>query len=251
MRFYKRNPIDSLNPQNDNLVVEADGRINTDSKKSLQIPAGETEDRPLEGVNGMIRYNQNIGIGGDFEAYINGQWTLLRNGRQNTITQDTFTNGDYTDTIFGPLSYDIDISRPQNVMVYVDNVYQIPTTNYTLTRSTDAQPLTTSTTVAQPAAFGETIIFLNDISNFNVGLILDGTNLTNNVIVATSATDNSIEISPGALGFIPEGGLAIAKFSTGTYIVFSEDAVPAPSKPVTALLGFDGYGPPFAPPAAP
>lgn len=251
MRFYKRNAIDKLNPQKNDFAVEADGRIVTDTNKSLQIPSGRTEDRPAEGVNGMIRYNQNIGPGGEFEAYINGEWTLLRNGRQNTITQDTFNNGDYQDTIFGPLSYDIDISRPQNVMVYVDNVYQIPNTNYTLARSTNAQPITTSTNVAQAAPFGSTKIFLENISNFNVGAVLDGTNLTGNVIVATSATDQSIEISPGALGFIPEGGLALVRFTTGTYIIFSEDAVPAPSKPITAMLGFDGYGPPFIPTVAP
>ena len=226
-------------------AVQADGRIDTDTNTSLQIPAGTKAQRPNVGVNGMIRYNKDIGAGGEFEAFIDGEWVLLRNGRQNTITKQTFTNSNYLNTIFGPLAYDIKVSTPQNVMVYVDNVYQIPDTNYVLLRSTDAEPITTSTTVTQLAGFGETVIHVEDVSNFNVGQALSGTNLQNNTVVATSTTDKTITVSPGALGVIPVGGLAIAFFSTGTYVQFTPDAVPPPTKPITTLLGFDGYGPPF------
>jgi hypothetical protein len=245
MKFYKRQSITTSAPMDNRLAVQADGRIDTNTVASLQIPSGVKDERPAVGVNGMIRYNKDIGTGGEFEAYIDGEWTLFRNGRQNSITLQTFTNTNYQNTIFGPLAYDINIGNPQNVMVYIDNVYQIPTTNYELLRSTNDVPVTTSTLVTQLAGFGETVIHVENLTNFNVGAALAGTNLQNNVITEISATDLTITVSPGALGVIPVGGLAIAFFSTGTYISFSEDAVPPPSKPITALLGFDGYGPPF------
>ena len=245
MKFYKRQSINPADPMDNRLSVQADGRIDTNTVASLQIPAGTKAERPDTGINGMIRYNKDIGAGGEFEAFIDGEWTLFRNGRQNAITQQTFTNTNYQNTIFGPLAYDIDIGRPQNIMIYIDNVYQITATNYTLVQSTLEVPLTTSTLVTQLAGFGETIIHVEDLTNFNVGAALAGTNLQNNTIVAISATDLTITVEPGALGVIPVGGSAIAFFSTGTYLQFSDDIVPPPSKPITALLGFDGYGPPF------
>lgn len=245
MKFYKRLSLNNSAPIDNRWAVQSDGRIDTNTVASLQVPAGTKEERPDIGVNGMLRYNKDIGAGGEFEAYIDGEWTLFRNGRQNAITQQTFTNSNYQNTIFGPLSYDINIGNPQNVMVYIDNVYQIPATNYQLIQSTLAVPVSTTTQVTQLAGFGETIIHVADLTNFNVGAALAGTNLQNNVIVAVSATDLTITVEPGALGVIPIGGLAIAIFSTGTYISFNEDAVPPPSKPITAMLGFDGYGPPF------
>lgn len=245
MKFYKRQSINPADPMDNRLSVQADGRIDTNTVASLQIPSGVKDQRPAVGINGMIRYNQDIGTGGEFEAYIDGEWTLFRNGRQNAITLQTFTNSNYQNTIFGPLAYDINIGNPQNVMVYIDNVYQIPVSNYQLIRSTVDVPLTTSTLITQLAGFGETVIHVEDLTNFNVGASLAGTNLQNNVITEISATDLTITVSPGALGVIPIGGTAIAFFSTGTYMSFSPDAVPPPSKPITALLGFDGYGPPF------
>lgn len=244
MRFYKRQTA-SVKPQDTTFAVEADGRIVTKTKVGMQVPSGPQTDRYTVPKNGTIRYNQDVGVGGELEAYINGQWEVIKTNRQAIVTRQTFDNGDYADTIFGPLAYDINIDRPENVMVYVDNVYQIPGVNYTLQKSIAGVPITTSTTVAISANFGDTTIFLESIADFNPGRILSGTNLEGNTIVATSATTNSITISPGAAGFIPVGGLAVVNINTGTYVVFTEDATPTPSKPVTTLLGLDGYCPPF------
>ena len=161
------------------------------------------------------------------------------------VTKQTFDNGDYADTIFGPLAYDIDPTKPENLTVYVENVWQIPGSNYELIRSTDVQPLTTTTTVTRDIPFGDTVLYIDAIADFNVGVRVYGTNLDGNVIVATSATDKTITIFPGALGFIRTGGLVVATYNTGTYIKFYDNALPVPYKPVIALLGLDGYCPPF------
>jgi hypothetical protein len=246
-KFYKRQNMDSTNPRTNRFAVEITGEIVTDTKAGMQTPRGETVERADPPTNGTIRYNTEIGTGGELEAYINGTWEVIKTNRQATVTKQVFENGDYQDTIFGPLSYRVDPDKPENVLVYVENVYQLPDINYTLVESTGASPLTTSTVVTQAAGFGDTIIKLETIADFNVGLQLTGTNLQGNTIVATSATDRTITISPGALGFIPEGGLAVAFYPVGVYVKFAENAVPVPFKPVVTLLGLDGYCPPFAP----
>lgn len=226
------------------LAVEVDGRIVTNTSASLQLPVGDNDRRPTVLRNGEIRYNTQTGTG-EIEAYINGSWQRIKTNRQQTISQQTFTNTNYANTIFGPLSWDIDTTKPQNVMVYVDNVYQIPTTNYTLARSSDAQPITSSTLVTASVALGDTQIRLNSVINFNAGQRLAGTNLSANTIISVDTTASTIIIAPGALGNISPGGLAVTFFNTGTYVIFQPDAVPVPTKPVTTLLGFDGYTPPF------
>jgi hypothetical protein len=245
MKFYKRLPISQFNPMDDKFAVEADGRIVTDTVVGMETPSGDASQRSVFPENGTIRYNTDIGNGGELEAYVNGTWEIIKTNRQATVTKQTFENGDYADTIFGPLAYDIDITKPENLSVYVENVYQIPGVNYELRRSSLGFPLTSTATVVQTVGFGETVVYLDTIADFNVGLTLTGTNLNNNVIIATSATDKSITIEPGALGFIPVGGLAVANFSTGTYVQFEPSSTPVPFKPVTTLLGLDGYCPPF------
>ena len=102
---------------------------------SIIIPTGNTAQRPSNAINGTIRYNSEIG---EFEVY-NSQhpnspnftpWEILRTVRQATITPQNLGYGNYVDYIFGPLSYSVDINKPQNVLVFVDNVYQTPNTNY-------------------------------------------------------------------------------------------------------------------------
>ena len=244
-KFYKRQNMDYTNPRTNKLAVAINDEIITDTSAGMQTPRGDAASRVENPVNGTIRYNTEIGTGGELEAYVNGTWEIIKTNRQADVTLQEFDNGDYQDTIFGPLAYDIDLTRPQNLLVYVENVYQLPGINYTLVRSTGVAPLTTSTTVTAAAGFGDTVIQLASIADFNVGLTLTGTNLQNNTIVATSATDKTITIDPGALGFIPEGGLAVAIYSTGTYIQFAANATPVPFKPVITMLGLDGYCPPF------
>jgi hypothetical protein len=244
MKFFKRENLSVVNPMDNALAVEVDGRIVTNTSASLQLPVGNNAQRPTVLRNGEIRYNTETGTG-EIEAFINGSWQRIKTNRQQNIIQQTFTNGNYANTIFGPLTWDIDPAKPQNLMVYVDNVYQIPTTNYRLVTSTNGQPLTTSTLVSSSVSIGATVITLDSVIDFKAGQRIDGTNLSANTIVSVDTTNSTITITPGALGNISPGGLAITFLGTGTFVVFQPDSVPVPTKPVTTLLGFDGYTPPF------
>lgn len=172
MKFYKRLPLNRKDPQSNRFAVEADGEIVTDSTVSLQIPAGTQEQRPGTFVNGQIRYSTTLN---EFEVYNSSGdglgWEIMRTIRPANIVVQTLGSGDYATTQFGPLQWSTgtnytNYQKPQNVMIYIENVYQIPNTNYTLVQGSGSSVL----------------------------------------------------------------------------VEFNE---PPPTKPITAILGFDGYFPPF------
>jgi hypothetical protein len=113
---------------NDQVILE--------STNTVLVPKGSEAERPTSPVNGHVRYNTDDN---EFEAYQNGAWRELRFKEPSTIAQQNLGNGDAEETVFGPLaSGDTDYPVPaaaQNVLVLVENVFQISTTNYTLEQS--------------------------------------------------------------------------------------------------------------------
>lgn len=254
MRYIKKLALYRNDPMSDRFSVLEDNRVVSDTKVSLQVPAGDTSDRTAlvgSDYNGQIRFNKSIN---EFEVYNYDnpgptRWEVLRTVRQGIITPQNLGSGNYNDTIFGPLSYDIDVAKPQNLFVFVDNVYQIPTTNYTLTTNPSAatSPLSVST------SSGVTTLFLSTLTNIDVGTpgvwrtitapsgIQVGTTVTN----VSTAWNNpfqgyAVEISLPTTGLISSGTTITVSYETGTYIEFTS---PAPARPIFALLGVDGYWP--------
>lgn len=245
MKYYKRQPINRQSPMNGAFAVEADGRIVTNTRKSLEIPDGPTDSRPASAINGMLRYNTDIN---NFEAYINGQWQLLVANTQAAVTKQVFENGDYADTIFGPLAYDIDINKPENIFVYVENVPQIADLNYTLVYGNSTSSYTTSTFLAQPVSVNTNTLYLESVADFNPGFVISGSGIPlGTTIVSSSGTALTVVLSNQVTAPVSSGTEVTVYYSSGTYIKFGDNSVPVPFKPVIALLGFDGYNPPFAP----
>lgn len=236
MRYVKRLNLDSQNPKDTTWAVEADGRIVTDSHAEMQLPYGSVNQRVEPYSNGQIRYNTDAQ---ELEAYINGTWEFLRTRRQGNIQFQTIATGNYVNTVFGPLSYRQDPTKPQNVLVFVENVYQIPSINYTL--QNDPVIVKSTIGVTNP---GVTTINVQDKLDLNVGQTVTGdvSLAPGTHITAISTTTNAVTISVATLGTIQAGiGLNFA-FSTGTYVAFTSAP---PEKPIYALNGFDGYFPPF------
>lgn len=241
MKFYKRLVLNRKDPISSRFAVETDGRIVTNTTNSLELPAGDSSMRPGSPVNGQIRYNTALGTG-ELEAYINGSWQIIKTNRQAIITKSEFDNGDYADTLFGPLPYAIDTSKPQNVFVYVENVPQIPGLNYVLASG----PISTSTTVTQIAPLSTTTLHVASVADFNPADPITGTNIApGTTIVNTSATDHTITLSAGTSGSVATGTVVTTTLPAGTYIQFFGNSLPVPNKPVITLQGFDGYGYPF------
>lgn len=90
------------------------------------IPTGSSATRPDAPVFGLIRYNTDIGL----IEFFNGSifQSLQATGGVN-YTVDNFT-GDGVTT-----NFTMSVSEPaaDEVIVFVGSLYQIPTTNYTVT----------------------------------------------------------------------------------------------------------------------
>lgn len=113
-------------------------QVIVDSSNVMLVPKGSTAERPTSPTNGHVRYNTDDN---EFEFYSNGAWREVRykEPNQTGITQQNLGNGDASETVFGPLdSGDPDFPVPdaaQNVLVFVENVFQISETNYDLVQN--------------------------------------------------------------------------------------------------------------------
>ena len=121
--------VNTLRHLDDNGVVSI-------GNSAVMLPKGTTAQRP-SGVAGQIRYNTQENY---VEFYQAGVWKPIRLQEPTTITQQSLGNGDGTETVFGVLASGDSAfpvpSAAQNVLVLVENVLQLATTNYTLEQST-------------------------------------------------------------------------------------------------------------------
>lgn len=222
MKFLKAQNTSRFSPSDNTISVNTYGRAVMDFNGGLLIPKGTTAQRPqLTGVrqpadaNGTIRYNTTLN---EIEAYVGGNWETVRAPGATAISIETFGPGDAVDTIFGPLT-NVPASA-NNVIVLVENVMQIPTTNFTLNQN----PSSTGT--------GQEV----ESGNFITA--------TEYIITATGSTDfvgehGAADNNPGtvftATGAGTPDATGLAR-PTGWYLTFTS-AVPA-SKNVTVFFGF-------------
>ncbi len=118
------------------IYFDADEGVRMESTNSLNLPRGNNAQRPSTAQIGQIRYNTQENY---VEFYQAGVWKPIRLQEPTTITQQSLGNGDGTETVFGPLNSGNTAfpvpSAAQNVIVLVENVFQLSTTNYTLEQS--------------------------------------------------------------------------------------------------------------------
>lgn len=240
MKFYKKLPLDSHAPTSNRLSLLVDGRLVTDSTNSFELPRGTKIQRPPEVVNGQIRYTTTLK---EIEARVNDVWEKVRTVRPATLAVQNLGVGNNQNAVFGPLNVDYSPSYSAgdaNVMVYVDNVYQIPGVNYSLGSAS-----TVTNTLSKPAVNGTFTLYLSSLTNVVVGQHVGGNPAVPNASTVMSITTaaNSIGISLAITSNLSSGTALTFSFNSGTYINFNGTV---PFKPVFAVLGFDGYFPPAA-----
>jgi len=137
MKFLKSQNTSKYSPSDNTISVNSYGRVVMDASGGLLLPKGTAAQRPqVSGVrqptdaNGTIRYNIDSQ---EIEGYVGNNWETIRAPGAATISIETFGPGDATETVFGPLT-NVPASA-NNVIVLVENVMQIPTTNFTLEQS--------------------------------------------------------------------------------------------------------------------
>ena len=129
--------------------------------QTLAIPQVTTANRP-GGKNGQIIFNSTTST---YQAYNGAQWyNISEASRQKTITIDRF-QGDGTTTTFGngvgntvdgstAATFSVGVSDATDIMVFVGGVYQVPTTNYSISGSGTTATITFGS--APPANDGST-----------------------------------------------------------------------------------------------
>jgi len=247
MKFYKRQSINISDPFSNAFAVEADGRIVTNTTVEMETPSGTKQQRSNNPALGSLRFNTEIGYeGGELEVYVRDQWEIVKTNRQAEIVRQTFY-GNYLDTYFGPLAYYLDTTKPQNVQIYIENVYQIPQTNYTLQNSQPLTPLKVNGVASGIASTGDYIIPLQSVKNFKTSHLITGTNIDSTcTITFVNLNDKTITIDKPLISDITTGSRVTINYDPGTYVIFSPDTIPAPTnKPITVLQGIDGYCMPF------
>lgn len=134
MRFLKQKTLSKYSPSDQTLFANHYGRAVMEITGGLRLPKGTTAQRPqLSGVrttggaNGFMRYNTTTN---SIEAYIDGVWEVVRAPGATAITKQTLGPGNEVQTTFGPLTK-IPNSE-NNILVFVENVFQISDTNYNL-----------------------------------------------------------------------------------------------------------------------
>jgi len=124
-----------------------DDLVTVDSTNSMIVPRGTGDEtkvagtpdnqRPILPTNGMVRYNTTDN---QFEVYQNNAWREIRfkepNQDPGIVWQTLSPAGDANETVFGELnSGDTDFAAPaakENIIVLIENVVQLPQTNYTI-----------------------------------------------------------------------------------------------------------------------
>jgi|TARA_R110000803_G_scaffold163459_1_gene227128 hypothetical protein len=134
MRFLKAQSTNARGIYgNKDIRRDINGLVTLDSTNAVMVPSGTTSQQPSSPVNGMMRYNTTTNV---FESYEAGSWAPVRRFAPAAIVVQSAGNGDDSETKFGPLNngdtYNPAPAAVQNILVMVENVLQIPTTNFTL-----------------------------------------------------------------------------------------------------------------------
>jgi len=142
MRLIKAQSTNLRSIYGKGVKYDIDDQVVVDSQRALVVPVGPLSQRPGESgiatssAVGQVRYNTTDQ---QLEAYQNGAWREIRFKEPNQdpgIVWQNIGTGDAVETVFGELqSNDADYPVPEsaeNILVLIENVIQIPTTNYTI-----------------------------------------------------------------------------------------------------------------------
>lgn len=167
MRFLKSHKLNQrgINTSAQGLNYDVRGQFDFNSENAILVPRGDTGSRPATPLEGHFRYNTDEG---DFEVYQNSQWKPIRFREPITVTNQNLGNGDGVETTFGPLDsgdpfYPVPISET-NVLVLVENVFQLPVSNYTLVQNPAGKPAGYYLVFGTPVPSGKPV---NVLHNFD------------------------------------------------------------------------------------
>lgn len=266
MRLLKAQNTNLRNIYGKGVKYDVNDQVIVDSTNVLLMPKGTTAQRPTSPTDGHMRYNISTDDDGaeiGFEVYNDGAWRRVRFKEPNQnpgIVQQDLGIGDAVETLFGPLdSQDPDFPVPvagQNILVFVENVFQIHNTNYTITQN----PGTEFDIVNIISVGSTTVIELDGNHGLSAGhdVYIEGVESSSDPdnieflntdyssspghhnVVSVPAADRleiGVDTTSGNIGnYISSSGRLIT-YRPGWYLEFSSPV--DLNKPVTVLHNFD------------
>jgi len=110
-----------------NYQLGNNGNHNT---SAVSIPVGDASERPDTPDFGQIRFNTDIA---KVEYYDGTIWSVVSKQGDASIVVDSFTGNGSTSVY----TMSAQVSDADQILVFVGNIYQIPTTNYTVAGNFD------------------------------------------------------------------------------------------------------------------
>jgi len=245
MKFLKTQNTSRFGLKDNVFKANPYGRYTMDGLGGVRLPKGTTAQRPNlssvempNGPNGMLRYNTTLD---ELECYIGGAWETVKGAAANSITKQTLGPGDLVKTVFGTLNttYIPDYTASlDNVMVYVENVFQISGTNFNIYAAT-------SGSIAGTGLGGETAATaLTSAQNTIYKYVITSVGSTNWTLIGAASSTLGLQFTKSGGTGLGTGLCRISAFSTDAgatytpyyYIQFG-DAVPV-GKDVTIYYGY-------------
>jgi hypothetical protein len=213
MRFLRNINLNPKAPHDQRLVITKADEVQFNTPGSLKLPSGSTAQRAASPTAGMMRLNTDTN---QVEVYQSSSWRSLRYKESGAVALQNLGSGDGISTLYGPLSpappavvQSGSTWTGANLMIYVENVFQIYNTNYLI-----AQNPTVNATVNTLANSGSTSIILNSVADIIVGSAITTTAPTTTVSTTVNATN--------ATASYVSGGVAstsmVVSGKTGTFV---------------------------------
>lgn len=243
MRYLRQQVLNRRSPSDQRLYVDVTSGVVMNTTQSLLLPKGSTLQTPTSPVNGMIRYNETTN---ELEAYQSSSWRALQFKESSKIIQQDLGAIDGYSYFYGPLNASYNPSNVsstndnfggQNLLVFIENVFQIFSTNYVVTQN----PIATVNTSVQADAT-DTTITMTSTATIPTGSIVTGSAYlqANTTATVTDGTVVTLD-KPLVGGSILAGTSLTFTAPAGYYLNFTSDPYYASmvGKRITVLHGFD------------
>jgi hypothetical protein len=205
MRFLKRQTINRRQLKDTTVysdVSAANVYINPRNSGSMVLPSGTDAQIPSSPVNGMMRYNVDHN---EVQVYQSGTWRSLRFKEPALITQQNLGAGNGEEVYFGPISpspgayastasgmtWNV-VQMAKNMLVVVENVFQLSGTNYTVVQNPTIGAEAYSPATSVSAASGATTLY------FNSALVATGASGATGTVTLTFSTRPAAPFSVGS-----------------------------------------------------
>jgi len=221
MRFLKTLTLNRRAIYDDRVALDTANTFTVANSTAMVLPKSSSSLSAVA-TTGMIRYNTSTN---EVEVYqgSSATWRTIRFKEPSLITQQNLGAGNGEEVYFGPISpspgayastasgmtWNV-VQMAKNMLVVVENVFQLSGTNYTVVQNPTIGAETYSPATSVSAASGATTLY------FNSALVATGASGATGTVTLTFSTRPAAPFSVGSsiivTGFTPSG-------YNGTYTV--------------------------------